>query len=120
MEKKVVIMMGSKADFDFCKGISSHLKDLDVMYEFRIASTHKTPWKVLKILEEYEDEKVVYITVAGRSNAFSTFVDANTTKPVTACSPHSEKFGGADIFSSLRVPSRSGYRSCKNLRFRER
>jgi len=51
---------------------------------------------------------VVYITVAGRSNALSAFVDANTLKPVIACPPYSEKFSGADIFSSLRVPSGIG------------
>jgi 5-(carboxyamino)imidazole ribonucleotide mutase len=50
----------------------------------------------------------VYITVAGRSNALSAFVDANTTKPVIACPPYSDKFGGADIYSSLRVPSGIG------------
>jgi 5-(carboxyamino)imidazole ribonucleotide mutase len=108
MEKKVVILMGSKRDLSFCERIANYLKDLGVMYEFRIASAHKTPRKVLEILEEYEGEKVVYITVAGRSNALSAFVDANTTKPVIACPPYSEKFGGADIFSSLRVPSGIG------------
>ncbi len=41
-------------------------------------------------------------------NALSAFVDAHTTKPVIACPPYSEKFGGADIFSSLRVPSGIG------------
>ena len=35
-------------------------------------------------------------------------MDANTTKPVIACPPYSEKFGGADIYSSLRVPSGVG------------
>jgi 5-(carboxyamino)imidazole ribonucleotide mutase len=48
------------------------------------------------------------VTVAGRSNALSAFVDASTTKPVIACPPYSEKFGGADIYSSLRVPSGIG------------
>jgi 5-(carboxyamino)imidazole ribonucleotide mutase len=46
--------------------------------------------------------------VTGRSNALSAFVDANTSKPVIACPPYSEKFGGADIYSSLRVPSGIG------------
>jgi 5-(carboxyamino)imidazole ribonucleotide mutase len=35
-------------------------------------------------------------------------MDANTSKPVIACPPYSEKFGGADIYSSLRVPSGVG------------
>ena len=57
------------------------------------------------MLKAYEKQRVVYITVAGRSNALSAFVDANTTKPVIACPTYSEKFSGADIYSSLRVPS---------------
>jgi 5-(carboxyamino)imidazole ribonucleotide mutase len=77
-------------------------------YVFRVASAHKTPEKVLEILKEYERDKVVFITVAGKSNALSAFVDANTAKPVIACPPYSEKFGGADIYSSLRVPSGVG------------
>jgi 5-(carboxyamino)imidazole ribonucleotide mutase len=63
---------------------------------------------VLTILKEFERERVVYLTVAGRSNALSAFVDANTSKPVIACPPYSEKYGGADIYSSLRVPSGIG------------
>lgn len=108
MEDKVVILMGSERDFEFCREISKHLKFLEVDYEFRVASAHKTPKKVLDVLKEYEEENVVYITVAGRSNALSAFVDANTAKPVIACPPYSEKFGGADIYSSLRVPSGIG------------
>ncbi|RLG97906.1 5-(carboxyamino)imidazole ribonucleotide mutase, partial [Candidatus Bathyarchaeota archaeon] len=76
--------------------------------EFRVASAHKTPEKVLKILKEYEGKPIVYITVAGRSNALSGMVDASTTRPVIACPPYSEKFAGVDIFSSLRVPSGVG------------
>jgi len=108
MEKKVVIVMGSERDFEICREIARHLKGLKLDYEFRVASAHKTPQKVLQILKEYEKERVVYVTVAGRSNALSAFVDANTTKPVIACPPYSEKFGGVDIYSSLRVPSGIG------------
>jgi len=108
MKGKVVILMGSQRDLEFCREIASHLKALALDYEFRVASAHKTPEKVLEILRSYEKGRVVYITVAGRSNALSAFVDANTTKPVIACPPYSEKFGGADIYSSLRVPSGIG------------
>ena len=108
MTSKVVILMGSKRDLEFCREIARHLKSLKVNYEFRVASAHKTPEKVLQIIKEYQESEVIYITVAGRSNALSAFVDANTTKPVIACPPYSEKFGGADLFSSLRVPSGIG------------
>jgi 5-(carboxyamino)imidazole ribonucleotide mutase len=105
---KAVVLMGSEKDLEFCREIAKHLKALGVEYEFRVASAHKTPEQVLKILKELEKEKIVYITVAGRSNALSAFVDANTSKPVIACPPYSEKFSGADIYSSLRVPSGIG------------
>ncbi|MGB9925745.1 MAG: AIR carboxylase family protein [Candidatus Bathyarchaeales archaeon] len=105
---KAVILMGSERDLEFCREIAKFLKILKVDYEFRVASAHKTPEKVMEILREYEKEKIVYITVAGRSNALSAFVDAHTSKPVIACPPYSEKFGGADIYSSLRVPSGIG------------
>jgi len=100
--------MGSERDLEFAREIGKHLEAFGLAYEFRVASAHKTPEKVLKIIREYENENVVYITVAGRSNALSAFVDANTTKPVIACPPYSEKFAGADIYSSLRVPSGVG------------
>ncbi|MEM2118609.1 MAG: AIR carboxylase family protein [Candidatus Bathyarchaeia archaeon] len=108
MKGKVVVLMGSERDLEWCKEIAKHLKEFGLQYEFRVASAHKTPEKVLAILKENEAETTVYITVAGRSNALSAFVDANTVRPVIACPPYSDKFGGADIYSSLRVPSGVG------------
>jgi len=108
MKGKAVIIMGSERDLDFCRDIAKHLKPFAVEYVFRVASAHKTPLKVLEILKEFENEQVVFITVAGRSNALSAFIDASTTKPVIACPPYSDKYGGTDIFSSLRVPSGIG------------
>jgi 5-(carboxyamino)imidazole ribonucleotide mutase len=105
---KAIVLMGSERDLEFCRGIAKYLKLLGVDYVFRVASAHKTPEQVLAILKEFEKENVVYITVAGRSNALSAFVDANTVKPVIACPPYSEKYSGADIYSSLRVPSGIG------------
>jgi len=108
MAGKAVIIMGSERDLDFSREIAKYLTLLGVTYEFRVASAHKTPEKVLEIIKEFENQKVVFITVAGRSNALSAFIDGNTAKPVIACPPYSEKFGGADIYSSLRVPSGIG------------
>jgi 5-(carboxyamino)imidazole ribonucleotide mutase len=105
---KAIVIMASERDLEFCREIVKYLKILGIDYEFRVASAHKTPDKVLEILKEFEGEKIVYVTVAGRSNALSAFVDANTSKPVIACPPYSEKFSGADIYSSLRVPSGIG------------
>jgi 5-(carboxyamino)imidazole ribonucleotide mutase len=108
MAGKAIITMGSDRDLDFSREIAKFLKLLGVNFEFRVASAHKTPEKVLEIIKEFEKENVVFVTVAGRSNALSAFIDGNTTKPVIACPPYSDKFAGADIISSLRVPSGIG------------
>ena len=73
----------------------------------RIGSAHKTPEHALNILRTYEADPrpKVYITVAGRSNALSGFTDGSVSAPVIACPPASEAFGGADVYSSLRMPS---------------
>ncbi len=101
---KAVIIMGSKSDLDYGKRIAEKVRYFGIDVVIRIASAHKTPVKVLEILKEYEDEDVVFITVAGRSNALSGFVDANTSKPVLASPPPSENWF-IDIFSSIRMPS---------------
>jgi len=108
MAGKAIVVMGSERDLGFSREIVNFLKLLGVNYEFRVASAHKTPEKVLEIIGEFEKENVVFVTVAGRSNALSAFIDGNTTKPVIACPPYSDKFAGADILSSLRVPSGIG------------
>lgn len=102
---KVVIIMGSSADREHCEKIKKSLDAFNIECIMRVASAHKVPLKVLEIIREYENETVVFITVAGRSNALSGFVDANTTKPVIACPPYGDKFSGADIFSTIRMPS---------------
>jgi 5-(carboxyamino)imidazole ribonucleotide mutase/phosphoribosylaminoimidazole-succinocarboxamide synthase len=73
----------------------------------RVASAHKAARHLLDILTAYEADgrPKVYITVAGRSNALSGMVDANVSAPVIACPPYSDRFGGADLYSSLRMPS---------------
>jgi len=102
---KIIIIMGSESDLEHSKKIGKVFGEFGIEYKMRIASAHKTPLKVLEIIKEYEKDDVVFITVAGRSNALSGFVDANTAKPVIACPPYSDKFGGADIFSTIRMPS---------------
>ncbi len=102
---RIIIIMGSKADLEHSRRIASLVKEFGVECKLRIASAHKTPLKVLEILKEQENEEAVFITVAGRSNALSGLVDANTLKPVIACPSLGEKFAEVDLFSSLRMPS---------------
>lgn len=103
----VVIIMGSKSDLPHAEKVAEALQKFDITYEMRVASAHKSPAYLLEMLAGYEakGEPRLYITIAGRSNALSGMVDAAVSVPVIACPPYSERFAGADIFSSLRMPS---------------
>ena len=85
----VVILMGSGADREHCAKIAAVLAKLGVDHVQRIGSAHKTPEHVLQIIEQYEsgDRPVVWVTIAGRSNALSAFVDAKVASPVISCPP---------------------------------
>jgi len=102
----IIIIMGSKGDLAHAQAITKTLNTLEIGYEMRVCSAHKATQRLLEILHEYEQTgPLVYITIAGRSNALSAVVDANTRYPVIACPPFSDRFGGMDILSSLRLPS---------------
>jgi phosphoribosylaminoimidazole carboxylase PurE protein len=103
----VVILMGSKADLGHCQKIAEACRGYGLETVLRVGSAHKTPGHVMKLLAEYEADvrPKVYITVAGRSNALSGFIDGAVRAPVIACPPPSDSFGGGDIISSLRMPS---------------
>lgn len=107
MKPLLVILMGSQSDLTHAEKISEAAQFFGLDVETRIGSAHKTAAHVLKILEQYEADprQKVYITIAGRSNALSGFTDGYVSAPVIACPPYSEVFGGADIYSSLRMPS---------------
>lgn len=107
MNPIVPIIMGSKSDLAHGNAIADALEALGIASEIRVASAHKAATYLLDLLESYENDgrPKVYITIAGRSNALSGLVDGNVKAPVIACPPYSDRFGGADVFSSLRMPS---------------
>lgn len=102
MQEKVIIICGSEKDGPFVSRIAGALKELGVLFETRVFSAHKTPFELLEALKGLEENSsgIVYITVAGRSNALSGMVDAAVTGPVIACPPDEK-----DVWSSLRMPS---------------
>lgn len=103
----VILLMGSKADLEVAQKVADAATLFGLTPIFHVASAHKTALHLIKILDGYEADPSakVYITIAGRSNALSGFVDGYVKSPVIACPPVSTAFGGADIYSSLRMPS---------------
>ncbi|RMG67202.1 MAG: 5-(carboxyamino)imidazole ribonucleotide mutase [Nitrospirae bacterium] len=102
---RVVIIMGSKADMQWAEEIRKLLLEFGIDVVMRVSSAHKTPIRCHEIIKEYEKEGVVFITVAGRSNALGGFTDAQTHCPVISCPPRSDRLWEVDIYSSLRMPS---------------
>lgn len=103
---RVVIILGSKTDLEHRAKIAGALDRFGITHETRVASAHRVTGYLLDMLEGYEREGLprVYITVAGRSNALSGVVDANSRHPVIACPPYSDRFGGMDLLSTVRMP----------------
>ena len=104
---KTVIIMGSTSDEHHAKKITDKLNAYGIQWEQHAASAHKEPRKVLDILDSNKNEKdLVYITIAGRSNALSGFVAANSVFPTLACPPFSDKTDMlVNIHSTLQMPS---------------
>lgn len=103
----VIIFLGSKSDLDWGKQIGKYLEEFNLEYKLHIASAHKTPEHLLKLIKKYESlkEQLVYICAAGRSNALGGFVDGQVVHPVINCPPVCDKYAGLDILSSLRMPT---------------
>lgn len=106
MTAKVILIMGSKSDLAHAQAITKTLQALEIPSVMRVCSAHKATSRLLELLGEYEEHgPLVYVAIAGRANALGAVMDANTRHPVISCPPYSERFGGGDIYSSLRLPS---------------
>ena len=104
---KAILIMGSTSDEHHAKNITDKLDEYGISWEQHAASAHKQPLKVLEILNDNKDkENIVYITIAGRSNALSGFVAANSDFPTLGCPPFSDKSDMlVNIHSTLQMPS---------------
>lgn len=104
----VPFILGSKVDITHAEKISAILEDFGVECKIHVSSAHKVPEKTLKIIKHYNKLKgpIVFVTGAGRSNALSGLVSANTHFPVIACPPFSDKADYlANIHSTIQMPS---------------
>ena len=110
---KAVLIMGSTSDEPHAKKITDKLDEYGITWEQYAASAHKQPLKVLEILDTNKDEQdIVYITIAGRSNALSGFVAANSEFPTLGCPPFSDKADMlVNIHSTLQMPSNTPVRT---------
>ena len=104
----VTIMMGSEKDMDFANKIITKLNEFNIENNYFICSAHKNTMQVLYNISELDrTKKNIIVTIAGRSNALSGVVAANTTYPVIACPPFKDKIDMmVNINSTLQMPSK--------------
>lgn len=109
LKKFVVILAGSKSDYEHVEKLRSELAKVNILAFVHYSSAHKNTNDVMEILQNYEyctSSKIVYITVAGLSNALSGVVSANVSRPVIACPPFADKADyQVNIHSTLQMPS---------------
>ena len=107
----VVILSGSVRDEWFIDKLRQKLKQKNIYCLEHVSSAHKKTREVLQILENYNsmrkfNRRIIFVTVAGRSNALSGVVACNTKFPVIACPPFQDKQDmQVNINSTLQMPS---------------
>jgi fusion protein PurCD len=108
-EKIVVVCAGSFSDEAWVVKIVSEIRKVGYGCIVLYGSAHKETERVvenLKSLYKYNiNRNIVFVTVAGRSNALSGVVACNVKSPVIACPPFKDKIDMAtNINSTLVMP----------------
>ena len=97
----VQIVLGSKSDMKVAERAVTILKELGVKYKVNIASAHRTPELVDKLVSEANAE--VFIAIAGLSAALPGVIAARTIKPVIGV-PVSGAVNLDSILSVVQMP----------------
>ena len=100
--KKVSIVMGSQSDFKtmvFCQKI---LKKLNIKFETKIISAHRTPERMYQYAKNAEENNIgVIIAGAGGSAHLPGMISALTSLPVLGVPIESKKLKGLDSLLSI-------------------
>ena len=100
--ERVLILSGSKSDEKVYEKAVKTLEEFGVEYKLEIASAHRSPDLVEKLVKETSAE--VIIAVAGLSAALPGVVASKTTKPVIGV-PVNVKLDGLDaLLSMMQMP----------------
>ena len=100
--KKVSIVMGSQSDYKtmvFCQKV---LKKLDIKFETKIVSAHRTPDRMYQYAKGAEKSNIsVIIAGAGGSAHLPGMISALTSLPVLGVPIESKKLNGLDSLLSI-------------------
>lgn len=103
---KVGIIMGSKSDWDTMKHACDILDQLEIVYEKKVVSAHRTPDLMFTYAEEARNRGLkVIIAGAGGAAHLPGMVAAKTTLPVIGVPIQSQALKGLDsLLSIVQMP----------------
>jgi phosphoribosylamine--glycine ligase len=103
---QVLILMGSDSDAPIMKGAADVLRELGVSCEMTVASAHRSPARVQRLLAEAPERGVqVFIVGAGAAAHLAGMVAAHTAKPVIGVPIDSSPLLGLDaLLSTVQMP----------------
>ena len=104
---KVGIIMGSASDYEVMSGAVDMLTALDIDFEKRVVSAHRTPDLMYEYAKTAKDRGIsVIIAGAGGSAHLPGMVAAMTTLPVIGVPVKSKALSGIDsLLSIVQMPS---------------
>lgn len=103
----VGIVMGSTSDWDTMKNAADTLDKLQIPYEKRVLSAHRTPDQALEWAATAESRGLkVLIAAAGGAAHLAGVLAAKTTLPVLGCPMQSKSLQGLDsLLSMVQMPA---------------
>jgi len=103
---KVSIVMGSQSDFKTMKLCQKVLKLLNIKFETKIISAHRTPQRMYEFAKKAEKNNIaVIIAGAGGSAHLPGMISALTSVPVLGVPIESKKLKGLDsLLSIVQMP----------------
>ena len=101
-KKKVSIVMGSQSDFKTMIFCEKALQKLNIKYETKIISAHRTPDRMYQYAKDAEKNNIgVIIAGAGGSAHLPGMISALTSIPVLGVPIESKKLKGLDSLLSI-------------------
>src|ERR1041385_3381860 len=103
----VVVMMGSKSDWDVMRQASEMLSKFEVAHECRVLSAHRTPKETAEYVSGAEGRGVeVIIAAAGGAAHLAGVCAAHTILPVLGVPMESASLKGLDsLLSTVQMPA---------------
>jgi phosphoribosylamine--glycine ligase len=103
---RVLILMGSDSDAPVMQGAVDILRDMEIACEMTVASAHRSPERVMRLVRDAPGRGVkVFVVGAGAAAHLAGVVAAHTTLPVIGVPIDSSALNGLDaLLSTVQMP----------------